>query len=304
MELTEKYRPKSLNEVVGNESVVRSIGALVDQKKLPHAILLSGDTGCGKTTLARIIGTVLGAYQEEEFYEMDTAHFGGIEMVRELRKNMRYGPKRGHSRVWLIDEAHKLSNAAQNGLLKALEDPPPHVYFILATTDPQKLLPTLRGRCHHWAVEKLSEKLLHRHLKSICKKEGINVPRKVLFQIVEKSGGHVRDALTILGKVIYLDEDEMEAAAENYSTTTAASIDLCRALIKERPWKEITQIINDLKKENAEDVRRHVLGYCDSILSKGEDPNAYLVMSSFAEHNTYDIGMIAIRLAAWEALME
>jgi len=133
------------------------LAQMVKRNKVPHTLLFSGPPGCGKTTLARILRKKLncGKY---DFSEVNCADFRGIDMVRDIRSHLQQAPISGDCRVWLIDEAHKLSNDAQNAFLKMLEDTPNHVYFFLATTNPQKLLKTIRTRCTEVVVKSLGDK--------------------------------------------------------------------------------------------------------------------------------------------------
>src|SRR5688572_25883760 len=141
MELYKKFRPKTLKGVVGQEGAVSSLQSMIDKGRLPHTILFSGPSGCGKTTIARILKGILEC-SDLDFFEINCADFKGIDMVRDIRRYVGIPPLHGKSRVWLIDEAHQLTKDAQNAFLKLLEDTPKHAYFMLATTDPQKLLPT------------------------------------------------------------------------------------------------------------------------------------------------------------------
>ena len=153
MSLSRKYRPQSLDEIYGNKAVVKSLGSVLNKKEVPPAFLFTGNSGCGKTSLARIAATQLGC-TGHDFKEVDSADFRGIDTIRGIRRQMRLKSMSG-IRVWLLDECHKMSGDAQSALLKALEDPPSHVYFMLATTDPQKLLKTIRNRCVHFEVQPL-----------------------------------------------------------------------------------------------------------------------------------------------------
>ena len=202
-----------------------------------------------------------------------------------------------------VHNCHKLTNEAQNALLKALEDPPNHVYFILCTTNPEKLLKTIKSRCTTFNLEPLGKKTMLRFLNEICDEEEVEVPQDVLKLIAKNSQGHPRAALVALDKIIDLDEDDMLEAAEQVAEEESQVIDLCQALIKRSPWKKVSEILNGLKDKEPESVRWAVLGYCNSVMlnSATPNPNAYLVMDAFRE-NFYDTKHFGLTLACYEAL--
>ena len=312
MALYHDYRPTDLDEVVGNKSTVKSLKAMLDRDEdVPHAFLFTGGSGCGKTTLGRILANAMGVYDPERskgmnpnYREVDSADFRGIDSIREIRQQMNLTPMGGgKARVWLLDECHKLTNEAQNALLKALEDPPDHVYFILCTTNPEKLLKTIKSRCTVFNVEPLGQKTMLRFLNEICEEEEVEVPQDVLKLIAKNSQGHPRAALVALDKIIDLDEDDMLEAAEQAAEEESQVIDLCQALIKRSPWKKVSEILNGLKNKEPESIRWAVLGYCNSVMlnSATPNPNAYLVMDAFRE-NFYDTKHFGLTLACYEAL--
>lgn len=280
------YRPKKFAEFVGSESTAKALLSKLRSNDTPHAFLLTGPSGCGKTTLARIIAKYLRA-GEHNFIEMDSASFRGIDTIREIRRQMMLAPiGKGKSRVWLLDECHQLSRDAQEALLKALEDTPSHVYFVLATTDPQKLRPTLKRRCSHYEVETVSDDVITEHLFWILAKEDKQSERETIEAIAEQSNGSIGVALSLLDAVIDLPLEDQAAAAESKAAELKASIDLCRALIKGSGWKAIAGILKGIKeaKEDPERVRRAVLGYCTSILLNGKKDNiAFLIMDCFKQ---------------------
>lgn len=299
--LYNKYRPDTIAKIKGNKEIVKSLLSKIETNKIPQSILLQGPRGCGKTTIARILSSCLKC-AEIDYTEMNCANDTGIDPVRGINKQMKYLPIDGTAKVFILDEAHRLTANAQAALLKSLEEPPKHVWFFLCTTDPQKLLTTVKSRCMILSVEPLSEKTLIILLQSICKKENKKVPRNIIEQIAQDSLGHPRDALVILETIIDLDENDMESVAKQTAIKQNAVIDLCRCLVKKRPWKEITSIINNLK-EDPENIRRAVLGYCDSILGKTDDPSSYLIMDCFKATFFYT-GKPGLRIACYEALQE
>ena len=262
-----KYRPKTLDEVVGNRQVVEVLRKQLSgesSQPLSHSILLHGPTGCGKTTLARIIAQELGV-QDDDLKEIDSADFRGIDTIREIRKQCQYKPLSSPYRVWILDEVHQLTKDAQSALLKTLEDTPKHVYFILCTTDPQKLLPTIRGRCSQFQVQQLTEKEMKRLLLRVVKAEGESLDKGVYEQIIQDSMGHPRNALQILAQVLSVEPEKRLEVAKRTAETQSQTIELCRALVNRASWKKICEILKGLKDEDPEQIRRAVLGYCQSF---------------------------------------
>lgn len=300
MSLYRKYRPAAFDDVIGNEEAVTLLRSVIE-KDPPHAFLLSGPTGCGKTTLARIIARELGA-EGSDFMEVDSADFRGIDFIREIRRSSSFLPlSGGKARVWLLDECHKLSNDAQNALLKGLEDPPAHAYFILATTDPQKLLPTIHGRCSKVSVTPLKTKEMFRLIRRVVKGEEETLSRDVYEQIALDSGGRPRDALQILEQALAVDPDQRLAVATKAAADQSSVIELCRALTEASSWKRVAAIMDGLRDEDPEKVRRAVLGYCAAILLKGKHDRAGVVIESFSTP-VYDSGFPGLVFAAYQVI--
>ena len=299
-----KYRPKTLDEVVGNRQVVEVLRKqLSDESSQPlsHSILLHGPTGCGKTTLARIISRELGV-QDDDMKEIDSADFRGIDTIREIRKQCQYKPLNSPYRVWILDEVHQLTKDAQSALLKTLEDTPKHVYFILCTTDPQKLLPTIRGRCSQFQVQPLTDKEMKRLLFRVVKAEGESLSKEVYEQIIQDSMGHPRNALQILAQVLSVEPEKRLEVAKRSAETQSQTIELCRALVKGASWKKIAEILKGLKDEDAEQIRRAVLGYCQSILLSGKQDNTVAVIMEEFMEPFYNSGFPALVFACYSVL--
>ena len=294
-----KHRPTDFNQVLGNRNLIAQLETFLENGNVPHAILFSGPSGCGKTTLARILATKLGC-GDMDFIEVNAANFNGVDDIRKITKVMHSRPRNGAARVWLIDEAHKLTSSAQSAFLKPLEDAPRHVYFILATTDPTKFSPAVNNRLTAFTVEALPEKKIHMLLRKIASEEKIKVPPKIIEGIIDLSFGSARQALVLLNSIIYLSEDKMMEAIERDSKREKQIIDLCRALFKKEPWKNITVILIDIEEE-PETVRRMVLGYCNSILLKNDNTRAYNVLCCFAE-NFFNIGRPGLTIACYDAI--
>lgn len=300
MTLYLKHRPKDFHQVMGNKDTVASIQSMLarDKEDIPHAFMLAGPSGCGKTTLARIIAGSLGCVGDD-FVEVDSVDNGGIDKIRSIRKNVSYKPLYGTCRVWLLDECHGMEKKAQNALLKVLEDTPEHVYFILCTTEPQKMINTLMGRCSQFNVAPLNHSLMGKFLHRICKKEGVSISDDIIDQITEDSMCQPRNALNILDQIIDLEPELMEAAAKQFAREQNKIIDLCQALFKKAKWADIATILKGLE-ENEETIRRAVLGYCNAILLKKKNEQAFLVMDIFKEP-FYDTGRPGLTWACYEA---
>ena len=200
--LYQRYRPQSFNAVIGNEATIEKLKAVLsNEKRRPHSYLLHGPAGCGKTTLGRIIVKELGC-KGMDFVELDGADFRGIDTVRGIRRHSPYLPLESKCRVWMLDEAHALTNDAQTALLKSLEEPPSHVYFILCTTMPKKLLPTIRSRCSQYVVSQPSDMQIKYLLRRVVKGESESMSHAVYNRIVHSSNRIPRQALVVLEQVL------------------------------------------------------------------------------------------------------
>lgn len=221
--LARKYRPQKFAEVVGQTHIVKTLVNALKLNKLSHALLFSGIKGTGKTTIARIVAKALNCQNLQEGYEpcneclhckeitkgifvdvleIDAASNRGIDQIRELIENLKYAPVKGKAKVYIIDEAHMLTKEASNALLKSLEEPPRHVYFILATTEPNKLPPTILSRCQRYDFRRLDTKTVMQYLKRICEGENYPIEDSALELIVKEAQGSVRDALSLLDQAM------------------------------------------------------------------------------------------------------
>lgn len=300
-ELQKKYRPKTLEDFKGNPIVKRTLQAHINKNSLPHAILFSGPFGCGKTTLARILASQLNC-SDFDLNEVDTADYTGIENIRDIRKHMHHRPMKGNSRVWILDECQRLSKPAMSAILKALEEPPEHVYFFLCTTDPEQLLSTIRSRCTNLYVSTLNENAMVSMLKEISDKEKADVPEEVLTQVAQDSLGHPRDALKILTSVVALESPKaMLRMAKTKAQEVNQTIELCRALAncKTAEWSDVVKILSGLQEE-PETIRRSVLGYFNTMLLNGNPKIAVPVVEAFSDNFFYS-GKAGLSLATWKA---
>ena len=301
MALYQKHRPTKLSEVKGNKNVTAPLRTMLkNPETTPHSYLFHGPTGCGKTTLARIMAQELGC-TENNIIEIDAAQFRGIDTIRELRKNAQYIPLGGGKRTYILDEVHKITGDAANALLKILEDTPSHAYFILCTTEPQTLLPTIRGRCSQFQVQTLNDDEMTELLSDILEKEQVEVETDVIEQIVLDSQGHPRNAIVILEQVINTPRRRRLEVAKQSAVEQTQAIELCRALIGNKAWSTISTILNGLKGQEAESVRRVVLGYVTAVLLKSDNAKAAHILECF-EEPLYNIGFPGLVLACYRVI--
>ncbi len=303
MELYKKHRPKKFEDLIGQTTAVRLLSKKMKSNNLPHTVLLTGPSGCGKTTVARILKRLLKC-SKGDYKEINTADHRGIEDIREVNRRMRQAPIDGDCRIWLIDEAHKLTNDAQNAFLKILEDTPKHVYFILATTHPQKLIKTIRTRSTQIDLKSLSNKDLEKLLLSVSGKEKFDLPEDVLEKIIENSDGSARKALVLLDQVIELDEEEMIDAIAKVSSEQQGFA-VARALHNPKiRWLSMCKILKDVATEEPETIRWIVLGYAKSVILSGSglEVRAYNVIDAFRDH-FYDSKHAGLAAACYEVIV-
>ena len=224
-----KYRPQTFDDLVGQTHVVRTLKNAVGQNRLAHAYLFVGPRGIGKTSTARILAKALNcvngptvtpcgvcdsckeitAGNSLDVLEIDGASNNGVEQVRELRDNVRYAPSKGHFKIYIIDEVHMLTSSAFNALLKTLEEPPPHVKFIFATTEPQKVLPTILSRCQRFDLHRIPANLIAQHLQFIAGKEKIVLDPAAAHAIAKGADGGLRDAESMLDQLVAFCSDKI-----------------------------------------------------------------------------------------------
>jgi DNA polymerase-3 subunit gamma/tau len=222
--LYRKYRPSIFADVIGQEHVTTPLSNALESGKIHHAYLFSGPRGCGKTSSARIMARSLNCEKGPtpnpcgicqsckdlvangpgslDVIELDAATHGLVDDARDLRDKAFFAPVASKYKIYIIDEAHQLGPGAANALLKVVEEPPAHVLFIFATTEPDKLISTIRSRTHHYPFRLVPPAILNSHLEKICASEGIKVAKGVISLVVRASGGSVRDSLSILGQLL------------------------------------------------------------------------------------------------------
>ncbi len=220
--IARKYRPQRFSDVVGQEHVTQTLSHAIEQKRIAHAYLFCGPRGTGKTTIARIFAKCLNCtdgpkvdFQDSDprcqeitegrsldVLEIDGASNNGVEQVRELRETCKYAPASSRFKIYIIDEVHMLSTAAFNALLKTLEEPPAHVKFMFATTDPEKVLPTILSRCQRYDLRRIPAALIVKHLTTIAAQEQVTLEPAALYAIARGAEGAMRDAESTLDQLI------------------------------------------------------------------------------------------------------
>ena len=214
--LYRKYRPLKLSDVVGQDKTIHQLQGAISQNKISHAYLFIGPRGCGKTSVARIFAHEINQfdYQLEDSYvdiiEIDAATFTGVDNIRELREKAMIIPTTGKYKVYIIDEVHMLSTSAFNALLKILEEPPTHVVFIMATTNPEKIPATIASRTQIYRFSLAEPELMQNFLRKISDQEGINISDAALRIISERGGGSFRDSLSILDQLSTISDKEQQ----------------------------------------------------------------------------------------------
>jgi DNA polymerase-3 subunit gamma/tau len=278
--LARKYRPQKFSEVIGQEHVTRTLQNALEQGRTAHGYIFSGHRGIGKTTVARILAAALNCRSSDkpvaepcgicescteiragnavDVIEIDAATNRGIDEIRELREAARYRPARDHFKIYILDEAHQITDAAFNALLKTLEEPPDHIVFMLATTQPEDIPQTIRSRCQHFSFRAVKFDDIVGQLRDLVGREKIEADDDALALLAEAGDGSMRDALSILDQAI----------ASSSGRLTADSV---RNLVGAAPAHILEEIMQAIARSASEDVLRQV----DHLISEGHSPTHF-----------------------------
>jgi len=283
--ISRKYRPQRFDEIIGQPHICSTLQNSIKSGRIFHSYLFTGSRGIGKTSTARILAKTLNCSQSQDFnpcnecqncleitggrnidvLEIDGASNRGIDQIRELRENVKYPPANSHYRIFIIDEVHMLTKEAFNALLKTLEEPPPHVVFIFATTEPQKIPATILSRCQRYDFHRIPATLIIEHLSRIAGLESVEIPEDILLLIAKKSDGSMRDAESILDQVISFSEKALNIS----------DVQKILGLIDNDYFFRIAELIR--KKERAA-----LIESAGKIFNEGIDVGEFL--TGFAEH--------------------
>ncbi|MEV3905434.1 DNA polymerase III subunits gamma/tau [Mycobacterium sp. NPDC050551] len=281
MALYRKYRPATFAEVVGQEHVTEPLSTALSAGRINHAYLFSGPRGCGKTSSARILARSLNCVQgptptpcgvcdscvalapngpgSVDVVELDAASHGGVDDTRELRDRAFYAPAHSRYRIFIVDEAHMVTTAGFNALLKIVEEPPDHLIFVFATTEPEKVLPTIRSRTHHYPFRLLAPKTMRTLLERICGQEGVQVDDVVYPLVIRAGGGSPRDTLSVL--------DQLLAGAEGNHVQYARALALLGATD--------VALIDDAVDALAAGDAAALFGAVEAVIDAGHDPRRF-----------------------------
>ena len=287
MTLITKYRPQNWGEVIGNKELITSLVPLLKRGD-SHAFIFTGPSGCGKTTIARLCAMELGA---GEVIEIDAATNNGVEEVRELVNSNNYQPLKGGARVITIDECQAITTQAWRALLKSVEEPPPWLYWVFCTTEPNKVPAQIKTRCTMYEVETITPfKLIWELLQPVCVSERKKVDDNILKLCADLADGSPRKALSLLAQVIDCDTYE-EAAATLHQNNDEDSpvIQLARMLIRRSPWNEARIVLNQLREENPETIRRILEAYITKVIIESTNLSVIRELTSLLEMLTTPI---------------
>lgn len=250
--LYRKYRPSNFKEILGQDHIVRAISSSINLGNIAHAYLFSGSRGTGKTSVARILARELET-SPNDLYEIDAASNNSVEEIRSLKENIETLPFDSKYKIYILDEVHMLSKSAFNAFLKVLEEPPKHIIFILATTEPQKIPETIISRCQTFNFKTPNQSVLREMVLDVAKKEGFTIENSSAELIAILADGAFRDAYGILQKVIYSSKDKKITQKQVEDITGASPALMVNKFIDSLDKKDTTnslEILNILLEEN------------------------------------------------------
>jgi len=297
MSLYQEIRPTDLDDIVGNSAVVGALRGMLRKSSdsRPHTILLKGPSGCGKTTIARILAAEFGSTLNT-IIEYNAANTRGIETIRELDSNIHLCGLGGKVKTYIIDECAQLTGAAQEAFLKTLEDSPVHCYFILCTTNPERVIKTVRNRCTEYAVNLLQDAELFQVLKKTCEKKDLEVSQDIIDAIVYTCDGSPRAALVALEQVVGIESvDEALELLVSGTERDASVLDLLLLLVmapavRRKKWKKIIMTFDAIQ-EDSERIRRAIMTFLYNKLKKQNDVQDALdiahLLKIFSENTFY-----------------
>lgn len=300
------YRPKSLDHIYGNESVVASVRSILERQDRPRAWLFTGPSGTGKTTMARIIADGLGC-NERDYLELNIADARGIDDARKIIQTMAYMPQSGSIRVFVLDEIQQSTKDFQQAVLKALEDTPAHVVFILCTTDPDKLLKTIRTRCTTFEMSLLPGPTMRDLVRDVLTAENVSWPEETIAAVADAvtdmAEGSPRQALVALDQVIDLgSQEEMIETLRRTVLDIATVNELAKALLTRRKWEQVAKLIKGLpSSEDPEKVRRYIIAAAEGELLRTGSEQAAIIFDAF-QKPFYDNAGKGLVFAAWRSL--
>jgi len=303
------HRPQTFDAVIGNKELVSVLQSMAERErqhpgKISKTLLFHGKSGCGKTTLARLFAKEVGC-SDCNIIEVDVSDNRGIDAVREIKRGARYKPIiGGEKKAYILDEFQGATGDAMAAMLKVLEEPPSHVFFLLCTTAPEKLLETIRNRCKKLKVKPLSDNQMAKLIERIAEKEDVKISSDFLREIISSADGCPRQALDIIDTIRDMDHKEAKKAISDFSISAPLEIiDLCRAMIKGEKWSVVRKLLDKIKDVDIENIRRQVFGYLTSAMKNSDSPSRQMVVAADAfRDNFFNNGKGALILAAYEAV--